>query len=114
MATKRTKTEEVIVEVGTEAPKSLARVITEGAADACTAASTVTQAAGKAARKTVYSGFYYVSYGVVFSALLVGNLLPSNNAMGEGVHDGALAARKDFDARQQGQHQPGAEAAATA
>jgi putative methionine-R-sulfoxide reductase with GAF domain len=111
MVTKRTKTEEIIVEgtkteevvveeaVGT--PMGLVRVITEGAADARTAASNATQAAGKAARKTIYSGFYYVTYGVVYSTLFVGSLIPSNNAMGEGVHDGAAAARKDFDARGQ-------------
>ncbi|MGY6217246.1 hypothetical protein ACW73L_19000 [Methylolobus aquaticus] len=101
MVTKRTKTEEIVVEEAVEAPKGLVRVISEGAADARTAASNATQAAGKVARKTIYSGFYYVTYGVVYGTLFVGSLIPSNNAMGEGVHDGAAAARKDFDARGQ-------------
>jgi len=101
MVAKRTKTEEIVVEEAVEAPKGLVRVITEGAADARTAASNATLAAGKAARKTVYSGFYYLTYGVVYGTLFVGSLIPSNNAMGEGVHDGAAAARKDFDARLQ-------------
>lgn len=110
MATKRTKTEEIVLEEAAEAPKGLVRVISESAADACSAASNATQAAGKAARKTVYSGFYYLTYGVVYSALFVGSLIPANNAMGEGVHDGAAAARKAFDAHRQ----QAAEAAAAA
>ena len=114
MVTRRTKTEEVIVEEAVEAPKGLVRVISEGAADACTAATNATQAAGKAARKTVYSGFYYLTYGVVYGTLFVGSLIPSNNAMGEGVRAGADAARKDFANREQPEAAPADTAAAPA
>jgi len=93
-----TETEEIVVQ--TEASsKSLARAISEGAVEACHAASNVIPAVGKAVRKTVYSGFYYATYGVVFSSLMIASLIPSDNAMGEGIRDGAEAARKSFDER---------------
>ncbi|BBL74145.1 hypothetical protein [Methylomagnum ishizawai] len=78
----------------TQAPsEGLSEAIREGASDARAA---VVSLKGFV-RKGVYTGFYYATYGVVFGALMVGSLIPSNNAMGEGVRDGFKAAQKDFE-----------------
>jgi hypothetical protein len=99
MVRKTAKVETVVVEAE-EGSTSLVKAITEGAAGACSAAANIVPATGKVVRKTVYSGFYYVTYGVVFSSLMIGSLIPTNNAMGEGVQDGVSAARKAFKERQ--------------
>lgn len=45
--------------------------------------------------KTVYKTFYAVSFGVVFSSLLVAKLLvPKNSMAAKGLHDGTTAAKK--------------------
>jgi hypothetical protein len=72
----------------------VANAVKEGAADANKAASTVLPAIGKILSKTVYNGCYYISFGVTFSALTVGRLLPRDNIAGRGLHDGALAAKE--------------------
>lgn len=41
----------------------------------------------------VYGAFYCVSYGVVFSALTVARMVPTNNLIGRAIKEGALAAR---------------------
>lgn len=102
MVKKVSEAEKVAVDVAAEEGKGLAKVITDSAAEACTAASNAIPAASKLARKAVYNGFYFASYGIIYSAMVVGSLVPSNNAMGEGVHDGATAARRDFAARKDG------------
>jgi hypothetical protein len=71
--------------------------VREGAKDAREAVASFFPAVGNAIHKGVYNGFYFVTYGVVFGALTVGRLIPHNNAMGEGVHDGYLAAKKAFE-----------------
>lgn len=93
--------ENVIAEAAPEESRSLAKVISESAADACSAASNALPAAGKAVRKIVYSGCYYITYGIVYSSMIVGSLIPANSAVGEGMHDGAAAARKDFAQREE-------------
>jgi hypothetical protein len=47
----------------------------------------------------IYSGFYYLSFGVVFGALAVGHLIPSDTAIAEGVRDGADAARHALEGK---------------
>lgn len=73
----------------------------EGANDAREAAASFFPAVGKVIHKGVYNTFYYATYGVVFGALVVGRLIPTNNAMGEGVHDGFEAAKKAFEEREE-------------
>lgn len=114
MVKKATKTEDLTVEEAVEESKSLAKVISEGASDACAAATNAFPAAGKALRRTIYSGFYYVTYGVVFGSLAVASLIPTDNAMGEGIRDGASAARKDFESRKEAVEEGAAKAAAAA
>ena len=114
MVKKATKTEHPAAETAAEESKSLARVISEGASDACAAATNAFPAAGKALRKSIYTGFYYVTYGVVFSSLAVASLIPTDNAMGEGSRAGAAAARKDFGSRKEAVEEGAAKAAAAA
>jgi hypothetical protein len=77
----------------TAAPETITDAIREGA---CDARSAVDSLRGMV-RQGVYNGFYYLTYGVVFGGLVVGSLIPSNNAMGEGVKAGFKAARDDFE-----------------
>ena len=81
-----------------EAPSSVvgtaADAIRHGAASAKAAVGEIIPGAGRLVRKSVYGTFYCASYGVVFAALTVARLVPTNNAMGEGLRDGAVAARK--------------------
>lgn len=95
-------------------PKSLASVMSKRTADVCSAASNALPFAGAAWRKSVYTGFYYLTYGVVFGSLALASLLPSDTAMSKGIHDGAEAARKDFANRRVAVEAGAEEAAATA
>ncbi|HYE35561.1 hypothetical protein [Methylocaldum sp.] len=79
--------------------------IKEGANDARSAFAEFIPGIGGVIHNGVYSGFYYLAYGVVFSSLAVASLLPSHNAMGEGVRDGAEAAKKAFKGRHEGTHE---------
>lgn len=47
--------------------------------------------------RAVYGTVFYVSYGVVFSVLLVGKLIPGSGLIGRGLRDGAAAAQSDFE-----------------
>jgi hypothetical protein len=71
-----------------------ADAIRQGAASAKAAVGEVIPGVGKLVRKSIYGGFYYASYGVVFAALTVAKLLPVDNVVSEGVRDGASAACK--------------------
>lgn len=47
--------------------------------------------------RAVYGTVFYVSYGVVFSVLLVGKLIPGSGLIGRGLRDGSAAAQSDFE-----------------
>ena len=49
------------------------------------------------ASKTVYSTFYYFSYGVCFVSFLAGKVIPKNGVVGQGLRDGAAAAKDAVD-----------------
>lgn len=49
------------------------------------------------AAKTVYSTFYYFSYGVCFVGLLAGKVIPKTGLIGQGLRDGAAAARDSVE-----------------
>ena len=51
-------------------------------------------AIGDSVTKTVYGTFYYASFGVVFSALMVARLIPMNNIMERAIKDGAADAKQ--------------------
>jgi hypothetical protein len=84
------------IEQAANASTGLSAAIREGADDARQAVTNFFPAVQRVLHKGVYRSFYVLSYGAVFGALTVGRLIPSNNAMGEGVHDGFAAAKKDF------------------
>jgi len=46
------------------------------------------------ASKTVYSTFYYFSYGVCFVGYLAGKVIPKTGVVGQGLRDGSEAARE--------------------
>lgn len=73
----------------------VAEAVKEGAADAAQDASTVSSSIGKYVTKAVHGGCYYVAYGVTFSSLMVAKLIPTNNALVQGLQDGAKAAVED-------------------
>jgi hypothetical protein len=51
--------------------------------------------------RTVYNTFYAVSFGVVFSSLLVSRLLiPKNSIIAKGLHDGSVAAQKAIEEKE--------------
>jgi len=49
------------------------------------------------ASKTVYSTFYYFSYGVCFVGYLAGKVVPKGGVVGQGLRDGAEAAQEAVD-----------------
>lgn len=52
--------------------------------------------------RTAYKVLYVVSYGAVFSSLLVAKLLiPKDSVVEKALHDGAVAARHDFEEKAQ-------------
>lgn len=48
-------------------------------------------------RRAVYCTVYCVSYGVVFSAILLGKFIPGSHLIGRGIHDGSQAAQRRFE-----------------
>ncbi len=94
-----TEASQATLESTAENAGSLVEAISAGAEAASSAAAGLIPAVGGLIHKGVYNGFYCLSYGVVFGALVVGKLIPSNNAMGDGVRNGFKAAHKDFEAK---------------
>lgn len=68
--------------------------IQQGVADANAAASESASSISQSLGKVVYNTFYYASYYVTFAALTAAKLLPLDNAVGRGLHDGAAAAQQ--------------------
>jgi hypothetical protein len=65
----------------------------DGAADAQERVSQMAPAIGGFVSRLTYTTCYAVSYGVVFPALLVARTVPKDNAIVNGLVDGARAAR---------------------
>jgi hypothetical protein len=64
----------------------------EGAADAREAAERALPVAGGMLSKLAYNTCYTISYGVVFPSVLLARSVPQNNAVVNGLVDGARAA----------------------
>lgn len=47
--------------------------------------------------RAVYGAAFSVSYGVVFTAILLGHLVPGRRLIGRGLCDGAKAAQRTFN-----------------
>jgi hypothetical protein len=76
-----------------EAIKAAADAMKKGTSDTRQAASQAMPAVGSALAKAVYTSSYYTSFCVVFAAVAVSRLMPSENALAYGIRDGAAAAR---------------------
>jgi hypothetical protein len=100
-APKSAKDSAAVLERTAEPAEGFSEAIREGADDARAAAAGVIPEVGELIHKGVYNGFYYLTYGIVFGSLVVGSLIPSNNAMSDGVRDGIKAARRDFEGKEE-------------
>jgi hypothetical protein len=76
--------------------ESAAEGLAEGVSAAQAAASRFIPGASGLVSKAVYNTAYYLSYGVVFGALAATAWIPTDNKLGEGIHDGTEAAKKAF------------------
>lgn len=72
----------------------------DGAADAQERVSQMVPAIGGFVSRLTYTTCYAVSYGVVFPTLLVARAVPKENAVVNGIKDGARAARDAITTRQ--------------
>ena len=63
-----------------------------GSADARAAVEKSLPAAGRFLSRFVYTTCYTISYGVVFPTVLIARAIPKNNAVVNGLVDGAYAA----------------------
>jgi hypothetical protein len=75
----------------------------KGAAAAKKAAMNVAAAPAKLFDKTIYGVCYGISYGAVFTSLMIEKTLPADGMAMKGFHEGAEFARKDFEIRQESQ-----------
>ena len=98
--------EEVIVENVTETvkkPKIALVGMKKGAIAAKQAATKIVSAPSRLFDSGLYGACYGLSYGAVFTSLVIVKMLPANSLVTKGFHDGAKVARKDFKARQEKQ-----------
>lgn len=72
----------------------------DGAADAQERVNQMMPAIGGFVSRLTYTTCYAVSYGVVFPTLLVARAVPKENALVNGLVDGARAARDAITTRQ--------------
>jgi hypothetical protein len=73
--------------------------VRQGAADAA-AASGDSAGVSEVMGRVVYKGFYVTSYCLTYSALTLARWLPLDNLAGQGLHDGAAAAREKVRAQE--------------
>jgi hypothetical protein len=71
----------------------------DGASDAQARVSEIMPAVGGFLSRLTYTTCYAVSYGVVFPTLLVARAVPKDNALVNGLVDGARAAREAVEGR---------------
>lgn len=89
-------------ETGTGKKPRMALVgVKKGAAAAKQAVSKIASAPSKIFDSAVYSVCYGISYGAVFSSLMITKMLPDNGLVIKGLHEGAKVARKDFKTHEQ-------------
>ena len=82
-------------------PKMALMGVKKGAVAAKQAVSKIASAPSRMFDSAVYGACYGISYGAVFSSLLVIKMLPANGLAIKGFHDGAEVAHKDFKIRQE-------------
>ena len=97
-------TEEATVENVTETvkkPKAALVGVKKGAIAAKQAATKIASAPSRLFDSAVYNACYGISYGAVFTSVIVVKMLPTNSLVTKGFRDGAEVASKDFIARQE-------------
>jgi hypothetical protein len=82
-------------------PGMVAAGVKKGALAAKQAASKIVSAPSQILDNTVYGICYGLSYGAVFSSLMVTKMLPANGSVIKGFHEGAKVAHKDFKTQKQ-------------
>ena len=78
------------------------QAVKDGAVDAQARVSELMPAIGGFLSRLTYTTCYAVSYGVVFPTLFVARVVPKDNAIVNGLVDGARAARDTLDRRRPG------------
>jgi len=69
-----------------------AEAVRDGASDATSRVQKLGPATTQFVSRVTYSGFYFLSYGIVFPTLLVTNYVPGMHPVANGLTDGAVAA----------------------
>lgn len=75
--------------------------VKKGAAAAKQAVNTIAAAPSKILDSTVYGACYGISYGAVFSTLMVVKILPADGLVIKGFQEGSKAAHNDFKTHEQ-------------
>jgi hypothetical protein len=82
-------------------PNMVVAGVKKGALAAKQAASKIVSAPSQILDDTVYGVCYGLSYGAVFSSLMVTKMLPANGSVIKGFNEGAKVAHKDFKTQKQ-------------
>jgi hypothetical protein len=77
-------------------PQSLLDGIVEGTREATAMAWQALPQIGWQVSRGAYNAAYYTAYGIVFSAVTLGGLVPMRSPLAHGMHDGANAALHDY------------------
>jgi hypothetical protein len=96
--------EEAAVENVTETVKKskIALIgVKKGATAAKKAVTKIASAPTRVFDSALYGACYGISYGAVFTSLVIVKMLPAHGLVMKGFHEGAKIARKDFKTRQE-------------
>ncbi|HEY8158271.1 MAG TPA: hypothetical protein VIF10_06155 [Methylobacter sp.] len=75
--------------------------VKKGAIAAREAATKIAAAPSRVFDSALYGACYGISYGAVFTSLMIVKMLPTDSLVTRGFHDGAKVARKEFKAHQE-------------
>jgi hypothetical protein len=75
-----------------DALEKAVQTATESAADAKASVEKALPAASRFMSRFIYTTCYTISYGVVFPTVFIAKSIPTDNAIGHGLADGARAA----------------------
>jgi hypothetical protein len=94
------ETEEVVVEDKETVKKSVFNAFKAGSSAAKKAAANFSFTPFKHANQIVYKVCYSLSYGAVYSALVVSKAFPEEGVIHKGLHEGLQSAVSAFEAKQ--------------
>lgn len=75
--------------------------VKKGAEAAKQTANKIAAAPSKLFDNAIYGACYGLSYGAVFSSLMIKKMMPANGIAMKGFHHGAKIAKKDFKLREE-------------